>query len=428
MNSEYLQYVKDLNNDDVTIRLDSLKKLVSGIEKGDIPRPESKGHVNNHIHTTYSFSPYSPTKALWMAYNSGLTTVGIMDHDSISGAREFIEAGKIIGIATTIGVECRVDFSGTTLNGRRINNPDQNSIAYVTLHGIPHTMIDRVKAFFAPYVNERNNRNRQMVDRINTLLLPHGINIDFHRDIAPLSMNKEGGSITERHILFALSLKLISVYGKGEKLLAFLKENLKLRIGAKIESLLGDSSNPFYEYDLLGALKSDMVAAFYINADAECPDVAEIIKLSKEIGAISAYAYLGDVGDSVTGDKKTQKFEDDYIEILFETIESLGFNAVTYMPSRNTMLQLERLKGLCDSYGFFQISGEDINSPRQSFVCDALENDEFKNLIESTWALIGHERAATGDITKAMFSKETVSQYPNLDERIKVYSGIGKNM
>ena len=60
-----------------------------------------------------------------MQYSAGLTTAGIMDHDSISGAKEFIEAGRIIGIATTIGVECRVDFSQTPLKGRRINNPDQ---------------------------------------------------------------------------------------------------------------------------------------------------------------------------------------------------------------------------------------------------------------------------------------------------------------
>ena len=53
----------------------------------------------------------------------------------------------------------------------------------------------------------------------------------------------------------------------------------------------------------------------------------DVIKLAKEIGAISAYAYLGDVGDSVTGDKKTQKFEDDYIDQLFEVIKELGFNA-----------------------------------------------------------------------------------------------------
>ena len=43
-------------------------------------------YINNHIHTTYSFSPYSPTAAVYAARMEGLCTAGIIDHDSISGA------------------------------------------------------------------------------------------------------------------------------------------------------------------------------------------------------------------------------------------------------------------------------------------------------------------------------------------------------
>ena len=144
------KYEKELNNKNIDIRLESLKKLSELINDDDIKSLKKGQDVNNHIHTIYSFSPYSPSKAIWMSYKAGLATAGIMDHDSISGAVEFIEAGKILGVATTIGVECRADFSNTPLNGRRINNPDQKSIAYVALHGIPHTKINDVKEFFKP--------------------------------------------------------------------------------------------------------------------------------------------------------------------------------------------------------------------------------------------------------------------------------------
>ena len=189
-----------------------------------------------------------------------------------------------------------------------------------------------------------------------------------------------------------------------------------------------DSNNEHYSYDLLGALKSDLVEKFYIDATAECPDIKEVIDFAREIGAISAYAYLGDVGSSVTGDKKSQKFEDDYLDELFDVIKELGFNAVTYMPSRNTMEQLKRLKQLCEKYDMFQISGEDINTPRQSFICTALRNEEFKNLIESTWALIGHEYMATQDKRKGLFSDETIAKYPDINERIKEYCKIGREI
>ena len=419
--------IADLNNDDCRTRLQSLEQLQALIKQGKLKQPEPGGFVNNHIHTTYSFSPYSPTKAVWMAYNAGLTTAGIMDHDSISGAKEFIEAGKIVRLATTIGVECRADFSQTDLNGKRINNPDQESVAYVALHGIPHTQIDKVAAYLAPYRKRRNRRNVAMTARLNIMLAKYGIGLDFAKDIVPLSRAKEGGSITERHILYALSLKLISRFGKGEKLVDFLRSKLKLNFSAKLEGYLSDLDNPYYTYDLLGVLKSDLVEHFYLPATDECPPIREVVALVQEIGCILAYAYLGDVGESVTGDKKAQKFEDDYLEQLFEVITELSFNAVTYMPSRNTLEQLLRIKALCRQHNLFEISGEDINTPRQSFICEALARPEFRNLVDSTWALIGHEIAATANLKQAFFAPDVIAKYPNLADRIEIYKAIGQN-
>lgn len=389
MNKEEL--ILKLNDADVNVRLDSLKQLMAMIKAGEIEAPKQGNDVNNHIHTTFSFSPYSPTKAVWMAYNAGLQTAGIMDHDSLSGAREFIEAGKIVGILTTIGVECRVNMKNTPLGDKRINNPDQKGIAYCTMHGVPHQHIDEVVNFFKPYVAKRNERNRKMIDRINELTAPYGIHTDFDKDVVPLSEFVNGGSITERHLLFALSKKITERFGKGEAVVKFLTEDMGIAVSGKVKGFLEDSDNVNYEYDLLGALKSNLVEKFYIDADEECPDVTEMIALAAKINAFSAYAYLGDVGDSVTGDKKTQKFEDDYIDLLFDVIKDLKFKAVTYMPSRNTMEQLRRIRSMCDKYGFFQISGEDINSPRQSFICEAQRNPEFANLYESTMTLIRHE-------------------------------------
>ena len=99
--------------------------------------------VNNHIHTTYSFSPYTPSAAVCCARKAGLSTAGIMDHDSVGGISEFIEAGEIVSMPVTVGFECRTDVSGTPLEGKKLNNPDQNSVAYVTMHGIPHQNIDK---------------------------------------------------------------------------------------------------------------------------------------------------------------------------------------------------------------------------------------------------------------------------------------------
>ena len=209
--------------------------------------------------------------------------------------------------------------------------------------------------------------------------------------------------MTERHILYALTKKITAIYDTPEKVMAFLRDEMKLSISDKVASqiLAGRETPDFYEYDILGALKSNMVEKFYIPATDECPDVRDFIKMVHENGGIAAYAYLGDVGDSVTGDKKAQKFEDDYLDLLVEVLRDLGFDAITYMPTRNTLPQLQRLMKLCKDNGFFQISGEDINSPRQSFKCKALDDPNFGHLIDATYTLIGYENAASEDISAA---------------------------
>ncbi|HOU10977.1 MAG TPA: hypothetical protein PLD68_09825, partial [Clostridiales bacterium] len=95
------------------------------------------------------------------------------------------------------------------------------------------------------------------------------------------------------------------------------------------------------------------------------------------------------------GDKKSQAFEDSYLDLLFDVIARLGIRAVTYMPSRNNAAQLERLQRLCREMGMIEISGEDINSPRQSYICPQLAQPRFSHLIAATWNLIEREKAET---------------------------------
>ncbi len=415
------RWTKLLNDPAKAVRLDALARLTDAGRQGLVPQPERRGDVNSHIHTIYSFSPYSPAAAVYFSRQAGLVTTGIMDHDSVSGAAEFIEAGWIAEMPVTVGAELRADFSGTKLEGRKINNPDQETVAYVALHGIPHSELEAVAAFFKPVGEARGRRNRAMTDRLNGLLAPAGIAVDYDRDVLPLSMHREGGSVTERHLLFAVSRKLAGTFGKGPRLAAFLTDSLGIRLSAKNTGYLADPENPFYEYDLLNVLKGELVGRFFIPATEEALPIAEVSRFADRHGIILAYAYLGDVTDSVTGDKKAQKFEDDFLEDVFETIRELDFKAVTYMPSRNTPDQLSRLRGLCETNGFFQISGEDINQPRQKFVCEAMRRPEFANLTDAAWALIGHELRASARLEDGMFSPASVRDLPDLGQRIAYY-------
>lgn len=343
-----------LNAGDRSQRLASLAALLPG---SAFPPPDPR-YINNHIHTDYSFSPYSPAAAVFAAKAEGLCTAGIVDHDTIAGAEEFIAAGSIAGLPVTIGIETRVSMEGTPFERLRTNNPDQAGVSYMVLHAVPHRNIGMVQEYFAPLRVHRNARNRKMLDNINRLT---GLKLDFERDVLPLSRAHEGGSVTERHLMQALA----RAEDPGREMLA--------------------------EYDRIGALKKEFIPQVYVDADAECPRLPDYVRFCASTGGILAYPYLGDVTDSVTGDKRAQRFEYEHLDSLFEILNNQGIRAVTYMPTRNTQAQLDRLRALCRRYGMLEISGEDINSPRQSFIIRKMEDPQFANLIGATWELIEHE-------------------------------------
>ncbi len=418
--------ISTLNSTNVDERLAAARELGETVKQGVTPTDE----VNNHVHTIYSFSPYTPTMAAVKAAQAGLQAVGIMDHDSVSGCAEMLEACKAIGIASTAGFEIRVDMTGTTVEGRKTNNPDTLNNSYIAIHGIPATQFDAARRFLQPMNEARIQRNRAQVILLNAALAELDVPpLDFDRDVRGISQADMGGSITERHILYALAVKLVEAHGQGPELIRFVKEKMQTKVPAKLESILMDPANPHALYDLLGLFKSSLVPRFFIQpTKQECISIYEAVQFANDIGAIPAYAYLGDVGESPTGDKKAEKFEDDYLDELVPELKRIGFKAITYMPPRNTLDQLLRLQKLCAATELMEISGVDINSSRQEFNCPIILTPPFRHLIEATWALIAHEKLATLESRYSLFSSANPLAGLSLKERIQRYAVVGRKI
>jgi len=415
-----------LNDPCVKTRLAALRELGESVKAGAKQTEE----VNNHVHTIYSFSPYSPCMAAVKAAQAGLQTVGIMDHDSVSGCEEMLEACKAVNIASTAGCEIRVNMDGTLVEGRKTNNPDEPNVSYIAFHGIPRMQFAAVAEFLKPIHDRRIARDRKEVELLNAKLAQLGApQLDFEKDVMAISEAANGGSITERHILYALSLKLISAFGKGQKLLSFVEEQMQIPIPGKLKEVLLDLNNPHYAYDLLGVFKSALVPDFFIlSGKDECINVRDAVKFANDIGAIPAYAYLGDVGESPTGDKKAEKFEDDYLDELVPELTEIGFKAITYMPPRNTKPQLLCLQKLCQANGLMEISGVDINSSRQEFNCPILLEPEFRHLVDAAWALIAHEKLAAENPKLGLFHPQNPLAAQPLEKRIQKYATIGRQI
>jgi hypothetical protein len=413
-------------------RISHLESLVRSNRDGIQDAPISE-EANNHVHTFFSFSPYSPSYAAYMARKSGLQVVGSIDHDSISSASEMVTACKVVGIGSTVGTELRTTWYDTPFADRKINSPDAPGLAYVVLHGVPRRSWSALDAYIAPLRAVRNERNRRQLDVLNTILRDSSLEpLDFDHDIVPLSQAPDGGSVTERHLVFGVAHRLIEGFGRGEELVRALRERLNLTVAGRLEGRLLDSENPHYAYDLLGVLKSGLVPSiFIVPSTEECRPVQEVVSKAREVGAIPAYAYLGDVTESPTGDKKAEKFEDQYLDELFDVITDIGFQAVTYMPPRNTKEQLLRVQRLCRDHGLMEISGVDINSSRQEFTCPEVLEPEFKHLNESTWALVAHEKLADCAPGLGLFGGARVrasdgAARQELSERLNQYAELGR--
>jgi hypothetical protein len=406
-----------------------LEALEAFAEAGGLrAMPAFTGEINNHIHTIYSFSPYTPVMAAVRAREAGLEAAGSVDHDSYAGAGEMRRACEILGLGSVTGFELRVSLRHTEFAERKINSPDSKGIAYITVQGIPAGSGGRVRDFLAPVAAARQERNRLMTGNINAILAASGLGgLDYDRDILPLSMYREGGSVTERHLLYALALKLVDEAGRGEGLLKFLNGKFSLEVTGKNRNYLLDPENPHYLYDLLGVLKGSFNDRIFVQpGSAECPRAEDVTAFARSINALPSYAYLGDIGESVTGDKKAEKFEDGYLEDLLPRLKDFGFQGVTYMPPRNTPEQLERLHRLCVREGFIEISGVDINSPRQAFNCPEIRRPEFAPLLDTTWALAGHERLASSDPGRGLFNPADPLADRPLGERIAAFAEIGR--
>lgn len=419
----------DVNHRDRDRRLMAVGRLSLLVDEGKVIFPPVTEDVNSHIHTIYSFSPYSPAAAVFKSREAGLSTCGIMDHDSVAGAKEFRLAGEALGIKTTVGCELRASFKNTFLANERINNPDQKGVAYIALHGIPAKSLPAVDRFLQPIRQARGERNEKMADKIASLLAPHGISYAYE-DAKKVSEAERGGSVTERHLFYAVALKLKEkaeregAENAARTLSKVTQEVLGLTLTDRQREMLDDDQNRHLLYDLLGIMKSDLTAKVYVDATDELPDIRDVVAFAKEHGILLAYPYLGDIEQSVTGDKKAQAFEDRYLGQLMELLVELGFEVITFMPSRNTPAQLDRLMALANRYNLFQVSGEDINQSRQSFVCEAMRDEKFDHLKRAAHALIGHEKQANIDLSLGFLSDETKAKYPDLAMRIAHFASL----
>ena len=419
--------IPKLNSQTASERLASITVLKQ-IEKDDrffIPKPREHD-VKISLKTEYSGMPFKPSYLAYRLHESGCQIAGIMDYLTLAGAKEFYKASEILGMKPLLGVEVTTYISRYKKRDLRINNIYQKDVINLCMTCIPPDSVDYIDGWLKKYRERRNDRNRKMLELINKKYRQYGIELDYEQDVLPLSRNDEGGTVTEWHLTYALALKLIEKYGRGQILLRFITQELHIILTEKMKQYLLDvTDNKIYVFDLVNILRAE-IRDFYIDATDECCSILEFIKVAKDTGSLVCYRYIGDIIQNIMGEFRVEKYEDSFLEELISELKDLGVNAVLFEPSRLTEEQIKRIGEVCEQYGLIQLSGETIYSIRQGFCNDVLSADNYEYLVANAWALVGNVKAMDAGKESSIISQSTIEKYPQLSTRLMIYSALGK--
>ena len=68
--------------------------------------------IDLHVHTTASDGSLSPSEAVMLAHELGLSAIAVCDHDTADGVKEAVSEGERLGVEVVPGIELSVDYRG----------------------------------------------------------------------------------------------------------------------------------------------------------------------------------------------------------------------------------------------------------------------------------------------------------------------------
>lgn len=412
------QLLQQLHAPKAKKRLKAVKKLQKlDLKLGAEFLPQVReDDANLHVHTYYSYSPYSPSQAAYLAYRSGLASAGIMDHDTLSGAEEFVKACKTLGLAHSVGFDFRVRLKQDKTARYPLRS---DGYTYISVYGVPKKVLKKVNLWLKEDREMRSARNRKFCDSVSKLFVPYGVAVDYAKDVLPLTKIKEDGSVTERHVLRAAAKGVVDAYGRGDGVMNFLQK-VGFTLDEHLTALLSDEDNPFYVDDLVTALKEN-AGAFGVGSRREAIDMPDVVTRLENFGAIVSYLYFGNLDDLVEGENTKEKMQN-----LVLGVKELGFHSISVKISRHSEEDLALLCDLCREHDILLLPGTAVNSPRQPFGCDVQLKPEFKSLADACWAVVGHGKMSDCNLEDGMFSEKALMRQPSLADRITLYAEIGR--
>jgi predicted metal-dependent phosphoesterase TrpH len=138
--------------------------------------------IDLHTHSTASDGLYTPAELVQKAYEAHLRTIGLADHDTVSGLPEAIEAGERLGVEVVPAVEINTDL------------PERRGEAHVLGYFVEYRQAEFLESLRV-LREARRVRGERMVEKLRR----QGVSISWDR-VRELA----AGSVGRPHIARAL--------------------------------------------------------------------------------------------------------------------------------------------------------------------------------------------------------------------------------
>jgi len=406
----------ELDSFDPAVRRAALETLWGLVESGEVLLPHPGTDVNVHCHSTFSYNTYgySPLKLAWLGRLAGWAVAGLVDFDALDGLEEFLAAGRLLGLKTCVGLETRVYIPEVA--DLVMNSPGEPGISYHMGVGIPRPVGEQAGAFLQGLRRISQQRNRELVDRVNAYLDP--VVLDYVRDVLPLT---PAGNATERHICLAYAQRAAALL-PPDKLSAFWSG----RLGVP-ESELDLPAGPRLQ-GLIRARTMKQGGVGYVVPDrGSFPRLAETNRFILEAGGIPTHTWLDGTSE---GEQR--------IEEVLAVAMRTGVAALNVIPDRNygtgageqKLANLYHVVEVARGLDLLLVVGTEMNRPGQKLV-DDFGSPELAPLapvfLESAYAIYAHSVLARA-CGLGYTSEWAAAHFPERAARNAFYSTVGRRV
>jgi hypothetical protein len=387
MRLEVDEFISRIKSGEKSQRIESLRAIVeSGMDSGKIPSslrsspPNDPRYlkINLHIHTGESFGVFqNATEAVLEGYIAGLAYMGINDHYTVAGHREFKEACTIAGIKPLLSMEAIAKSPEEAEKGLRINDPHNPGRCYVSSKGVSKPFIAGNEG--TGYLEQMRYatflRNTQIAEKIGEFLKSQGFEKPFTYDLV-LSHTPQG-NVTERHLALALCQYLQEEFGTPEGIIRFMR-----KFWTSFDEKIAHDAVELQSYLREVFIKVGGIA-YVEESDEAFLDLRSMLRLHLEIGGIPSYSLIGSPLTEIERD----------IPFLFDWLEEHNIFAVDVFPEK---VDFDRLKSIVDEakkryFPVFVGTEHNTKDPEPLVVPLSCKGEFNPYFIASARLLLGHQ-------------------------------------